>query len=221
MWLLAAALACAPVQGSEAVLRPGRLVIFGEMHGTEEIPSFLGDLVCAAVRAHRRVHVGLELPGESGPIWSDPYQSGRTSVAMRRLIGRLHQLGAQIFWFDSTAAEREGAMADAISAERRKAPKDLYLVLVGNLHARKKPGAPWDPTIRWMAQRLAGRERRLITLDVRYREGSAWICQSDKPEACKATSLRGTQTGRDWAIAMSPQPAGYDGTFSVGAITAS
>ena len=204
---LLAACAHAPPQ------QQGALVIYGELHGTNEIPAYFGDVVEKAAQS-RRVHVGLELPGERGPIWTDPFQSGRTSVAMRKLIQRLRALpNVDLFWFDSTAPDRDGAMADNISAERAKAPHDLYLVLVGNLHARKKPGAPWDDKVRWMAVRLAERESNLTTYDARYGEGSAWICQGNTPDKCAATHLRG----------MPPDAPheGYDGTYFVGAITAS
>ena len=207
--LLLVACAQASVERS---LRSGALVIFGELHGTNEIPAWFGDVVAKAPRG-AKVHVGLELPGESGAIWSDPFQSGRTSAAMRALIERLHALQVDVFFFDSTARDRDGAMADNISAARAKAPGDLFLVLVGNLHARKKPGAPWDPDVRWMALRLAEREPRVMTFDARYAEGTAFICQGDTPGSCKVTKLRGVPEG-------SPHD-GYDGTYWVGPITAS
>lgn len=191
---------------------PGSLLIYGELHGTNEIPAYFGDVVEKAART-QRVHVGLELPGEQGAIWTDPFQSGRTSVAMRALIGRLHALGVDIFWFDSTEKDREGAMADNISRERARAPQDLYFVLVGNLHAKKIAGAPWDANIRWMSVRLAEREPNLRTFDARYAPGTAYICQGDTPDACKPTKVGGMPEGKPHE--------GYDGTYWVGAITAS
>ncbi|HUJ27945.1 MAG TPA: hypothetical protein VLW85_18115 [Myxococcales bacterium] len=208
---LAMLLGCAHAATVEGVARPGALVIFGELHGTNEIPALFGDVVERAAK-RGRVHVGLELPGESGAIWTDPFQSGRTSKAMRALIARLHALGVDVFWFDSNEKDRDGAMADNISAARAKAPQDLFLVLVGNLHARKQPGAPWDADLRWMAVRLAGREPRLFTFDARYAAGTAFICQGNTPDKCAATKVGGMNgAGHD----------GYDGTYHVGAVTAS
>src|SRR5262249_38305711 len=174
-----------------------------------------------AARRGLPVHVGLELSGRDGPLWTAPFQSGRTSGAMAHLIERLDAMKVPIFWFDSTAPDRDGAMAANISAERRKAPGDLYLVLVGNLHARKTPGAPWDPNVRWMAVRLAETEAEVVTLDARYRPGTAWICLSDSPEACKPTTVRGTTGPAAPGIALAPLPEGYDGTCDVGTVTAS
>jgi hypothetical protein len=140
---------------------------------------------------------------------------------MAQLIGRLDALHVPIFWFDSRAPDRDGAMADAISAARARAPAHLYLVLVGNLHARKKPGAPWDPNVRWMAERLAAREPDLLTLDVRYPSGTAWICQSPQAPDCRETRLRGFPIGPERGIALEPQPQGYDGVYTLGPLTAS
>ena len=216
MWrfLAFSAIACAHAAPSplDAALRPGALVIFGELHGTNEIPAYFGDVVERAAK-RARVHVGLELPGETGPIWTDPFQSGRTSVAMRALIERLHALGVDIFWFDSTEKDRDGAMAGNISAARARAPDDLYLVLIGNLHAKKIPGAPWDANVRWMSVRLAEREQNFTTFDVRYGPGTAYICQGNTPDQCKATKLGG--------MPESTPHEGYDGTYQVGPITAS
>jgi hypothetical protein len=47
--------------GLDAVVKPGALVLLGEIHGTNEIPDFVGDAACAGARKGR-VHVGLELP---------------------------------------------------------------------------------------------------------------------------------------------------------------
>jgi hypothetical protein len=212
--------ACAHAAASGPV-QPGKLIVFGEVHGSNEIPRFFGDLVDDAARRGMPVHVGLELSGRDGPVWTASFQSGRTSEAMAQLIERLDAMKVPIFWFDSEGPDRDGAMATNISAERRKAPGDLYLVLVGNLHARKKPGAPWDPNVRWMAVRLAESEPEVITLDVRYRAGTAWICQSNSPEACKPTTLQGSPAPTAAGVALAPQPEGYDGTFDVGTLTAS
>jgi hypothetical protein len=50
------------------------------------------------------------------------------------------------------------AMAENIAAERKRAPGDIYLIEVGNYHARMTIGAPWDESKKWMAGFLASRE---------------------------------------------------------------
>ena len=53
-------------------------------------------------------------------------------------------------------------MANNISKERARAPGDLYLIEVGNYHARQVPGAPFDLAMPWMASLLARRESALF-----------------------------------------------------------
>src|SRR3954471_1936032 len=92
------ALACAhspAIEGSDSILQPGRLVIFGEMHGTSEIPAFIYEAAVAAARKGR-VHLGFELPVPDAPLlqgllagddealgrspsWRGPRQFGVTS----------------------------------------------------------------------------------------------------------------------------------------------
>ena len=244
---------CPPIASLDAVAKPGALVLFGEIHGTEEIPEFIGDAACAAAR-RGPVHVGLELPTEDSGLlakflagsgddglreskfWNSSSPYGVTSAAMLALLQRLRayrKSGARIdvFFFDdrvrSGPDRRDEGMADAISRERARAPDDLYLILVGNYHARKKVGAPWDPAKVWMANFLARHERGLITLDVRGPAGTAWIClqQEDGGESCGSQKIGGSKdaaraVGR--AIELEPNAQrGYDGVYRVPAMTAS
>jgi len=111
----AAAAPCAP--GPElpaAWLAPGRTVLFGDWHGTEELPAFFGEAVCRVAAGGLPVLVGLELPRDEqarverflatgdereasaalleGRFWRREYQDGRSSQAMAALLGRLRQL---------------------------------------------------------------------------------------------------------------------------------
>jgi hypothetical protein len=42
----AATEACTPVANAESLIKPGRIVLVGEMHGTREIPAVVADLAC-------------------------------------------------------------------------------------------------------------------------------------------------------------------------------
>lgn len=233
---------CSSISGLESVAKPGTLVIFGELHGTSEIPRFIGDAACAASRS-ARVHVGLELPAQDGPLleaflsgddqafqrssfWTKPYQDGRSTSAMLALLRNLRALHVGVFFFDDAAVveshARDAAMANNISKERARAPGDLYLIEVGDYHARRVPGAPFDLAMPWMASLLARRESALFSLDVRYLPGSAWTCQMFQggEQSCGPTQLHGTATSAMRAIELTPLPEGYDGTFAVGTITA-
>ncbi len=48
--------------GLAPLLKPGHVVLLGEMHGTNESPQFLSDALCVALQNGHSVTVGLELP---------------------------------------------------------------------------------------------------------------------------------------------------------------
>jgi hypothetical protein len=114
-------LECAPMAGAEAIASRADLdfLVFGEAHGTAELPALFGDLVCAVAATGRPVVVGVEfLPANqsrletflatrdadsarktllSAPAWSD--RVGRASVAMLAMLEQvrsLHAAGAEV-----------------------------------------------------------------------------------------------------------------------------
>lgn len=133
-----------PVEGIDALLRPGGLVMLGEMHGTRQIPAFVGDLVCAGATRGLAVRLGVELPrgdeaiieayldSEGTPAdreallgsghWTRPDQDGRSSEAMLALIERVRtlreaRLDVDLFPFDVETSGDWNAR-DASMAER-------------------------------------------------------------------------------------------------------
>ena len=108
--------ACPPVANVDSVLGPGRVTLFGEIHGTQQSPAFVAGVLCAAAAHHTRATLGLELPVESArilnryihsrggvaargalfadTIWSSSYQDGRTSEAMFALLDAVRRLVA-------------------------------------------------------------------------------------------------------------------------------
>jgi hypothetical protein len=107
---------CQPVSGLSALLKRGNIMLFGEMHGTQEIPAFIADVVCITARRRIPVTLGLEIPFEEqaaidrfldsgggaaaearlteGGFWRPKLQDGRPSIAMLRLIGQARALRA-------------------------------------------------------------------------------------------------------------------------------
>ena len=105
---------CEPIEGLQALLAPGRVLLLGELHGTVESPAFTGDVACHAAKVGLEVVVALELSpaatsdietflrsaGEpsdrtellSGSLWQRSYQDGRTSRAMADLLDGLARL---------------------------------------------------------------------------------------------------------------------------------
>ncbi|HEY2030904.1 MAG TPA: hypothetical protein VGH20_17025 [Myxococcales bacterium] len=215
------------MSGADGVVEPGALVIFGELHGTDQIPAFVGDVAVAAARKGR-VHVGLELPVGDEPgktaLWHGPAQYGVSSRAMLGLIERLRAAGIDVYFFDDRSLgmdHRDETMAAAIARHRALAPGDIHLVLVGNYHARKAIGAPWDPQKRWMASYLAG--PRVVTLDVSYPSATVWSClQTATGQDCGIHELKKSASASPRGIVLQPNPElGFDGTYSAGPLTAS
>ena len=157
--------------GLVPVLAPGTVLVLGELHGTEEAPDFVSHAVKLAVHQGLSVTVALEIArqesgrastflasaGEAedhtallaGPFWQSTYQDGRRSRAMAALLddlrGRIRAGDpVHVVLFDRTgvrAAEREQAMAEAVAEAAVRAPRDLVVALVGNIHARLAPGS--------------------------------------------------------------------------------
>lgn len=95
----------------DRLLTPGNVLLFGEIHGTEEAPELFADAVCAALARDRAVRVALEWSSSVEPAvrafltdddeeaarqallatepWTRAYQDGRNSRAMLELLDEL------------------------------------------------------------------------------------------------------------------------------------
>jgi len=117
------------------VIAPGGTLLLGDLHGTREIPAFVGQVVAALV-ATQPVVLGLEilrdqvpsldtyLASDGGPAaraaalrdpwWQAEYQDGRRSLAMLDLLDTVRRLRAggarvDIVCFDANATGPDGA----------------------------------------------------------------------------------------------------------------
>jgi hypothetical protein len=173
----AAAPPCTPIAGAAPLLAMAdrRAFIFGELHGTNEIPALFADLVCEAA-AQGSVIVGLEMPESSQAaldawVGSDGgaaalatllrdghwrFADGRASQAMLALVERLRALKAAgrpvslLAFVPASAATLTGtAYEQAMAAIWRRAltgtPGARLLVLVGNIHSRTAPYRGFEP----------------------------------------------------------------------------
>lgn len=110
-------------------------------------------------------------------------------------------------------------------AARRAAPADLLLVLVGNLHARRPAGTPFDPRLEPMALLMAKAlpSSPLLTFDASYPAGEAWICQTPEASGCGPVRVRGDGApgaGFELVIRKTAEGA-YDGVYRLPSLTAS
>lgn len=181
----------APAGEPPLVLPPGvgaprSTVLIGDLHGTREIPAFVGRLVSTLV-AHQPVVLALEIPGEvapsldaflasdggraardaftHGPWWTNEYQDGRRSVAMLELIDtarRLRAAGAplRVACIDMPATEPTGQSRDDAMAQQvialRAAQPAAVLVVYAGNVHTRKAAPAGRPDYTTMAMRMAG-----------------------------------------------------------------
>lgn len=229
------------------VLEPG-VVLIGDLHGTREIPTFVGELV-ATVARERPVVLGLEIPpsetpsfdaflaSDGGPAararlladpwWRSEYQDGRRSAAMAELVEAMRARKAagvkievdRIDTLATSAGDRDQGMAHRVIALRKAHPDAVIIVYAGNLHTMRK-GVTRKPGYPWMAMQLAAEGVAFVSLAPHYEDGSAWVCHGASPADCGPSLAAGKPGAR--GIKLEPSPDGnYDGWFGLGPITAS
>ena len=235
--------ACArPIAGLDAHLAPGAMLWFGEMHGTNESPRFVGDVACHAAR-EGRVQLGLELPTTeqpaidrylassggpadrrallAGAFWRQ--HDGRSSTAMAALIEHVRALRAAgapiaIVAFDAEGADRDASMADFVA--RARDPRAIWIALSGNVHSRRTRGVPWDPAFVPTVAHLVERGLPVTSFDVAASGGTFWGCLGPDPEhtVCGEHPMHG-EPGTPWTLGP-PRDASHAGTYHVGTTTA-
>ena len=105
------------VRATSELIRPGRVLLIGELHGTYEFPALVAGIAASAATKGLGILVGLEIPrseqgridrflGSDGspdaiasmtesPFWHRPkeWDDGRSSIAMLNLLCTLRALG--------------------------------------------------------------------------------------------------------------------------------
>ena len=230
-----------PIAGLDAHIAPGRLLWFGEMHGTEESPRFVGDVACQAARSGR-VQLGLEIWGDEqariaayvrsdgtaadraalldGPFWVQ--HDGRSSHAMVALLERVRLLrrdGASIdvVAYDVPyALDRDKAMADSI--QNMRDAKAVFVGLSGNIHSRRTTGTPWNRDLVPTIAHLVARNLPVATFDVSSDGGMMWACMSTENHdaVCgEHPNRKGSVPGTPWTLGPARDDT-HDGVYFVG-----
>jgi len=137
--------------GMARMLKPGSLLLLGELHGSAESPALAARIVCGSLKHDRRVTLFLEIPrneqarldtylrstGDAAArralvrgsmFWEAPpeMQDGRRSLAMLGLIDavrRLRQQGAALTLIAFDADATGAADRDGTMAERVRAER--------------------------------------------------------------------------------------------------
>ncbi|MBU8896365.1 hypothetical protein DRW03_27575 [Corallococcus sp. H22C18031201] len=247
-----------PIAGLGRHVRAGNVLLLGELHGTQEVPRFIAQAACQVASAGVKVSVGLELPVENegrmetflasqgeeedwlnlmdAGFWRSPYPDGRGSEAVANMLEQLRLLRAQgldvkVFVYDHPKLNGQ-AREDALTAtvmERVKHDADrFHLVVSGNVHSRREAGLPWDESYRPMGLLLKEKLKGVVSLDMAYDSGTAWICAVDHSGvkdklACGVQDAKGKDNGARPFVHVwgGANAAGYDGVFYVGKVSAS
>lgn len=201
---------CNPIPGWEQVLadESKRIIVVGEMHGTNETPALFADAVCLTAQA-RRLVVAVEQPaidqaaidafmasdgGEearkaflSARMWNGQMKDGRSSEAIFRLfenLRKMHAAGA----IQSVIAFQPWGLREGFSrADYEKAMAEMVLSSTdGGATVIALVG---DAHSRLTEVTFGGEAYKpmaaqlpadqVVTLFVLYTQGEAWICQAD------------------------------------------
>jgi hypothetical protein len=80
-----------PVRGAEAIVKPGAVVLVGELHGTEQVPALVGALAChAAQQPAAKVVLGLEIGADDQAAVDAFVASDGGEPAVARLLEASH-----------------------------------------------------------------------------------------------------------------------------------
>jgi hypothetical protein len=218
------------------------------MHGSQEFPALIEDLAREAllrgpVTVHLELLASTEQPridalvagrGSQEPphdgMWVDPFQSGRSSAAMWKLLLDLGALARETGRLRIQAIDpggddarvRDRGMADAVVADVRARPGDVHIGLVGNVHSRLDHGLPWDDGMDPFARLVKASGVTVTALLGTYGGGAIWACSTPKPESCGRMPVDGNadESGATRSIHLTREPnhGGHGGVAYVGVL---
>ncbi|WP_198120135.1 hypothetical protein [Massilia rhizosphaerae] len=237
---------CTEIKGLAPYLRSHRVVMFGEGHGTKEMPETFLRVVCSALSKGMSVAVGLEMPvdlseslkaymrstgdqsARASLLQADFWklgEDGRASLAMVEMIEgfrRLGQAGYPISIFAMQGSGRDwhinndGKMAAKIRAEYSARPESLILTLTGNVH-NMKVKPEWFPPELPAPIPTHITDLNPATFNLSSTGGSAWSCT----ETCGIHSVPVQANDNVFVVRESGLKDAYTGDISVGRTTAS
>ena len=190
-----------------------QLIMFGEIHGTKEMPAYVAKVLCFLSKNKRPIKIGLEYLPDQLPLinryiesaglegdkkaligssyWSRQYQDGRTSQAMFNLVEQIRVeqhagKDVEVFLFDDqSSVNRDKAMAVRIIEELNNDPDTLHVLITGNIHSQITKGVPWDADYMTMGAYVSERKIEFASILLTHLGGSAWICTT----YCEETTL--------------------------------
>jgi hypothetical protein len=237
---------CETIPDAASLLRPGVVVLLGEIHGTVEAPRAASSLACEALDAGLEVTIGLEIPQEEqdavdrymqsrgtdwdriqamrGDFWQRDYQDGRGSSGMLDLVESLRRANSEalrvVLIDNPNAPNRDHFMATRLQAEIAERPRSFVVVLTGNLHSQVTTGSALSVDYAPMGYQLTTLlpETEMVSLDITHEGGTAWVCT---PDECGVVHLRGNDSAPLGVHIDVHGEHTRAGRLHVGAITAS
>jgi len=199
--------ACTPLPGLAPLITADvEYLLFGEYHGTVEMPGAVADALCSALATRRPVVLGIEMDQLNQP-WLDAWlasdggseakaallaapgwaeSGGRTTEAILGLVDsarRLARAGRDVtlLAFDpvsisGTSAAREAGMARLLRAAAEGRPHSLVIALTGVGHASRTGWTSYTPPF----DALGGLLPKARTRSFAFARpgGFYWGCQS-------------------------------------------
>jgi hypothetical protein len=231
---MAASAECMALRDIPPPVAESRLLVFGEFHGSTEVPEFVGAYACAISATGRPLVLGLEIPsGEqrlidqymrspggqddrdqllTGAFWHQSNQDGRSSQAMLALLERLHALGKNggriaVLAIDTDNADLGANGRDAVMA----------------VNIRSALRRPESPSVIALVGNLHAQKTRGNSFDQHF-ESMTYQLSSERPIALNMHTTGGTawacrrETGGEVScqpglVTGSPSPASAPAKF--------
>ena len=174
------------------LLSPFQMIMFGEMHGTNESTPFVNGLANLLTSKGDSVLVGLEIPPvlmtkfislrtDSSIYQSDffsnpPFYDGRESFAWANLISTLNKnTKVKIFFFDRNTDEgkeyqRDSLMYSKIKIQFKQHPTWKIITLSGNFHNRISGETTMAGFLK--EDKELNLSSKLCSINMEYKEGS-------------------------------------------------
>ena len=170
------------------LLSPFQVIMFGEMHGTNESAPFISGLTNLFTNKGDSVLIGLEIPPilmtkfislhtdssiYQSDFFSHPAISGKESVPWATLISMMNKNPkVKIFFFDANDDEkiynRDSLMAMKIKAQFNQHPAFKMITLSGNYHNRISNPSSMTSVLK------RNISAKVCSLNMEYKEGSAF-----------------------------------------------
>jgi hypothetical protein len=233
---------CTEIPGTAQVMTAGRIVMVGEVHGTNEMPAAFLRLVCGALRRGQAVSVGLEMFDPDGALaaymassggaaarqallagrhWNG-MRDGRSSMAWLGMIETLRSMrvrGLPIGVFVLNDLSFKGSydqvMAARLRQERTAHPDALILSYTGNVHSMLKIAAPFPAPVGALLADL-----KPVSIELSAAAGQAWFCRG-AGECGVGDWPAAPENGPLHVARPSPRTGVYTLQLNVGRITAS